>query len=82
MVIKLRAWSSSLVFQTSFPFDLFTATTTAGPQSPKISQFPATVGVDLDTVELTLRVKPGLLIPVKFCKFCFQIRDPSAALTA
>ena len=52
-----------------------------GPYIPITRRLPATVGVDLDTVELTLRMKPVLLKPVNFCKF-FQIRDPSDALTA
>ena len=47
-----------------------------------MSMSPAIVGVDLDTVQLTLVTNPVALRLVKFCRFCFHTRDPSDALTA
>lgn len=82
MVMKLVVWLSRRVDHTSSPVDCLTAITTAGPYIPIMSKSPATVGVDLDTVQLTLFIKTVELRPVNSCKFFFQIRLPSFAFTA
>lgn len=82
MVTILRDLLSSLVDQRSWPVAHLTAITNAGPLIVTMSLSSATVGVDLDTVSVTFVKVPVGGMPVRFCRYCFQMREPSDALTA
>ncbi|MED6179246.1 hypothetical protein PIB30_115327 [Stylosanthes scabra] len=82
MVKVLELWLSNLVCQTKSPVNLLRAITTAGPYIPTINNSSAMVGVALDTVQLTPATNPVGVNPVSSCKFFFQTRLPSHALTA